>query len=97
MSDIEFKPGSTETTEAVVQSSRRVTAETTDEVRQIILRIDEPAFYFLEGQNIGVLVPGPHEFGNKTHHRYYTIANARALDHGVELELLVRRDRKSVV
>ena len=91
MSDIEFKPGSTETTEAVVQSSRRVTAETTDEVRQIILRIDEPAFYFLEGQNIGVLVPGPHEFGNKTHHRYYTIANARALDHGVELELLVRR------
>jgi ferredoxin--NADP+ reductase len=60
-------------------------------VRQIILRIDEPAFYFLEGQNIGVLVPGPHEFGNKTHHRYYTIANARALDHGVELELLVRR------
>lgn len=91
MSDIEFQPGSTETTEAVVQSSRRVTPETTDEVRQIILRIDEPAFYFLEGQNIGVLVPGPHEFGNKTHHRYYTIANARALDHGVELELLVRR------
>lgn len=91
MSDIEFQPGSTETTEAVVQSSRRITADNTDEVRQIVLRIDEPSFYFLEGQNIGVLVPGPHEFGNKFHHRYYTIANARALDSGVELELLVRR------
>ncbi|HNA82919.1 MAG TPA: oxidoreductase, partial [Thiobacillaceae bacterium] len=37
------------------------------------------------------LVPGPHEFGNKLHHRYYTIANAKAEDGGVELELLVRR------
>lgn len=91
MSDIEYQPGNTDTTEAVVQSSRRVTPETTDEVRQIVLRIDEPSFYFLEGQNIGVLVPGPHDFGNKIHHRYYTIANARAQDGGVELELLVRR------
>ena len=91
MSDTEFQPGANETTEAVVQSSRRITPESTEEVRQIVLRIDESAFYFLEGQNIGVLVPGPHDFGNKYHHRYYTIANARALDGGVELELLVRR------
>lgn len=91
MSDIEFQPGDSETTEAVVQSSRRVTPEDSAEVRLIVLRINEPAFYFLEGQNIGVLVPGPHEFGNKLHHRYYTIANAKAEDGGVELELLVRR------
>jgi ferredoxin--NADP+ reductase len=76
MSDIEYQPGNT---------------DTTDEVRKIVLRIDEPSFYFLEGQNIGVLVPGPHDFGNKIHHRYYTIADARAQDGGVELELLVRR------
>jgi ferredoxin--NADP+ reductase len=58
-----------------------------------VLRINSPAFYFLEGQNIGVLTPGPHPFGNKTHHRYYTIANANksADGEGVELELLVRR------
>ncbi len=91
MSDIEYQPGNTDTTEAVVQSSHRVTPETTDEVRKIVLRINEPSFYFLEGQNIGVLVPGPHDFGNKIHHRYYTIADARAQDGGVELELLVRR------
>lgn len=91
MHDDVFQPDPGETTEAVVSATRRVTPEDTDEVREIRLRIDEPAFYFLEGQNIGVLVPGPHAFGNRTHHRYYTIANARAEDGGVELELLVRR------
>lgn len=91
MSDIQFEQGVNETTEAVVLSSTRITPETTTEVRLLKLRIDEPAFYFLEGQNIGVLVPGPHPFGNKSHHRYYTIASARGDDSGVELELLVRR------
>lgn len=91
MSDSEFEPGVNDTTEAVVVSSLRITPETTDEVRQIVLRINEPAFYFLEGQNIGVMAPGPHPFGNKTHHRYYTIANAKGDTTGVELELLVRR------
>lgn len=91
MSNDEFEPGMTNTCVASLQSSRRITPENTDEVRQIVLRIDEPAFYFLEGQNIGVSVPGPHPFGNKTHHRYYTIADAREVEQGVELELLVRR------
>ena len=82
-----------DTTEAIVQSSQRITPESTNEVRLIVLRINSPAFYFLEGQNIGVLTPGPHPFGNTTHHRYYTIANANksADGEGVELELLVRR------
>ncbi|MDD5389923.1 MAG: FAD-binding oxidoreductase [Gallionellaceae bacterium] len=91
MSDIEFEQGVNETTEAIVQASTRITPESTAEVRQIVLRVNEPAFYFLEGQSIGVLVPGPHPFGNKSHHRYYTIANAKGDDSGVELELLVRR------
>lgn len=91
MSDTEFELGVTETTEAVVSASTRITPESTAEVRQIILHIDTPAIYFLEGQSIGVLVPGPHPFGNKSHHRYYTIANARGDDSGVDLELLVRR------
>lgn len=91
MSDTEFEQGVNETIEAIVLASTRITPESTAEVRQIVLRIDEPAFYFLEGQTIGVLVPGPHDFGNKAHHRYYTIADARGDDSGVELELLVRR------
>ncbi len=93
MTDLAANISETDTTEAIIQSSQRITPESTDEIRLIVLRINSPAFYFLEGQNIGVLTPGPHPFGNKTHHRYYTIANANksADGEGVELELLVRR------
>lgn len=79
------------TFQARVLSSKRITPESTAEVRQIVLGLNEPAFYFPEGQTIGVLVPGPHPFGNKTHHRYYTIAASRETEVGSELELLVRR------
>ncbi len=91
MSDSEFEPGITSTTQAVVRASRRITPDSTDEVRQIVLHINEPAYYFMEGQTLGVLTPGPHPYGNKYHHRYYTIAKANAADDGVDLELLVRR------
>jgi ferredoxin--NADP+ reductase len=93
MTDIEASFSASEASEACVQTTTRITPESTDEVRQIVLRINSPAFYFLEGQNIGVLTPGPHPFGNKIHHRYYTIANAQKTTdgEGVELELLVRR------
>jgi ferredoxin--NADP+ reductase len=93
MTDIEYHHGLTDTHEATVQSSRRFTPETTDEVRLITLSINEPAFYFLAGQTIGVLVPEPDSFGNPFHHRYYTIAQAQepASGQGVDLGLLVRR------
>lgn len=91
MSDTEFEPGVSNTIQATVTWSQRITPESTDEVRQLRLHIDEPAYYFLEGQNIGVLSPGPHPYGNKLHHRYYTIASATTSGNGVDLELLVRR------
>lgn len=79
--------------EAVLRTSRRITPESTDEVRQLVLHVAEPAVYFPEGQSVGVLVPGPHPFGAKEHHRYYTIAktHADADGQGADLELLVRR------
>lgn len=93
MPELEANLSASDATEAIVHTSERITPDTSTEVRRIVLRIDTPAFYFLEGQNIGVLTPGPHPYGNKTHHRYYTIANAEksADGDGVELELLVRR------
>lgn len=84
-------PDIANTFQATLSSSARITPESTAEVRQIVLQLSEPAYYFPEGQNIGVLVPGPHAFGNKTHHRYYTIAASRETDGGCELEILVRR------
>ena len=81
------------TCEAILASSTRISPDNTDEVRQLILRIDDPAFRYGAGQSIGVLVPGPHEFGNPFHHRRYSIANPAQSGNrdNVELELLVRR------
>lgn len=79
--------------EAVVVDSTRVTPEGRDEVRRIRLRVDEPAFRFSPGQSIGVVVPGPHAFGNRYHIRRYSIASGHrdGTQDAVEFELLVRR------
>jgi ferredoxin--NADP+ reductase len=81
------------TCEAIVKSTIRVTPEESDEVRQLVLQIDDPAFRYRTGQSIGVLVPGPHDFGNPYHHRRYSIANPTETGNleSVELLLLVRR------
>ena len=78
---------------AVITGSRRISPLETEEIRAIDLSIDEPAFRFREGQSIGVLVPGPHAFGNKEHHRYYSIANARetSVADEVNVQIIVRR------
>ncbi|MEW8025584.1 MAG: FAD-binding oxidoreductase [Candidatus Thiodiazotropha sp.] len=78
---------------ATLKSTTRITPETTDEVRQLVLKIDEPSFRYTAGQSIGVLVPGPHQFGNEFHHRRYSIANPveSGNSQSIELELLVRR------
>lgn len=81
------------TTEAVLEKSKRITPETAAEVRHLVLRVLDPAFQFVEGQSIGVVVPGPHPFGNPYHLRRYSIANARSLpeEDEVRIDLLVRR------
>lgn len=86
-------PGVGPTLEAVIKDSQRITPLDTDEVRHIRLQVTDPGFRYLEGQSIGVLVPGPHPFGNPYHLRRYSIANAREMpqEEVMELELLVRR------
>lgn len=89
----QFTPEIGPTTAAVIKASQRVTPDSAAEVRHLTLEVLDPAFQFVEGQSIGVLVPGPHAFGNAQHLRRYSIANARNLPmgDGVTLELLVRR------
>jgi len=81
------------TTEAVLEETKRITLESVAEVRHLVLRVLDPAFQFVEGQSIGVVVPGPHPFGNPYHLRRYSIANARNLpqEEGGRIDLLVRR------
>ncbi|MGC9452801.1 MAG: oxidoreductase [Oceanipulchritudo sp.] len=79
--------------EATVVKSERITDESTDEVRHIVLNIANATFHFLEGQSIGVLVPGPHAFGNEYHMRLYSIASSRQGEERnmTEISICVRR------
>lgn len=78
---------------ATVVKSERITDESTDEVRHITLNVSDATFHHLEGQSIGVLVPGPHEFGNEHHMRLYSIASARQGEdqNMAEISICVRR------
>jgi len=63
------------------------------EVRHLVLRLPNVSFDYVEGQSIGVLAPGPHEFGNSHHLRLYSIASPRHGDdgRGDSISLCVRR------
>ena len=78
---------------ATVVKTERITDENTDEVRHIVLNITNGTFDYIEGQSIGVLVPGPHPFGNENHFRLYSIASARCGEDGnlSQISLCVRR------
>jgi len=60
---------------ASVKHTSRITGDNSpEEVKELILEIDDKSFNFKLGQSIGVLVPGQQQFGNKYLLRLYTIA-----------------------
>lgn len=64
--------------DAMLVASERITPEHYDaEVRHLTLQFTDGEFDYVEGQSVGVLVPGPHEFGNRHHFRLYSIASPR--------------------
>lgn len=77
---------------AEVRTTRRITPEKADEVRNIRLYIPGTGFAYQVGQSVGIIIPGPHAFGNATHMRLYSIADACPdPDGGTEIDLCVRR------
>lgn len=76
---------------AVVTSSQRITPEQTDEVRNLTLHVPDKSFNYQVGQSVGVLIPGPHPFGNANHFRLYSIAGESQTERGVAFDLCVRR------
>ena len=69
------------TFKGTVQESTRITPEDyPDEIRHIVLVVDKGVANFDLGQSVGVLVPGPHEFGNENHFRLYTVASTEQGD-----------------
>jgi len=78
---------------ASVMSSTRITPEDSKtELRHIDLAVDNLDFTYEVGQSVGVLVPGPHEFGQKEYLRLYSIAGSGTGDDiKPVISLLVKR------
>jgi len=77
---------------AVVQSSRRLTPQDTEEIREIILEVQDPSFMCNVNQSFGVLIKQQGAFGNPYHHRLYSIADLPEAHHGkARLTMLVKR------
>jgi ferredoxin--NADP+ reductase len=78
---------------ASVVTSTRITPESSEtEIRHIDLAVDDIDFSYKVGQSVGVLVPGPHEFGQKQYLRLYSIAGgSRRDDFKPVISLTVKR------
>src|SRR5215472_13393044 len=80
-------------TATLVTSERITPADSSAEVRHLVFQLPESDFDYVEGQSIGVLAPGPHEFGNAHHLRLYSIASPRQGENGRDrtISICVRR------
>ena len=61
---------------ATVVSTERLTPEDSfEEVREVVLDVKRSDFPYDVGQSIGVIVPGPRDFGQSHHFRLYSVAD----------------------
>ncbi|MBE7438240.1 MAG: hypothetical protein HS115_07255 [Spirochaetales bacterium] len=71
----------------VVRNNVLTPAGLREEIHEIELSIDRPEMSIQPGQSIGLIVRGPHPFGNDYHFRLYTVAH-HTKD---RIDLLVKR------
>ena len=82
----------TERFAATVVSSTRITSDDADaEIREIVLEVDREDFDYSPGQSIGILIPGPHEFGHDFHFRLYSVADTASERGKPRITIAVRR------
>jgi ferredoxin--NADP+ reductase len=60
---------------ATVEKTRRLSPIDAEEVREIELEVQDPAFDFEIDQSFGVLIKTKDDFGNTLHHRLYSVAD----------------------
>ena len=78
--------------QAKVKKTTRLTPTDTDEVREIFLEVQDPAFNCEVNQSFGVLVKTDGVFGKGIHHRLYTVADIPDKKSGKTLiTMLVKR------
>jgi ferredoxin--NADP+ reductase len=77
---------------AKVRKTKRLTPSNTEEIREIMLEVDDPGFQCQVDQSFGVLVKHDSEFGNEYHHRLYSVADIPSKKDGkTHLTMLVKR------
>jgi len=77
--------------QATVKKTKRLTPEDTEEVREILLEVQQPEFECKVDQSFGVLV-NANQFGNTLHHRLYSVADVPSkYKNRTRLTLLVKR------
>ncbi|TQV86147.1 ferredoxin-NADP reductase [Exilibacterium tricleocarpae] len=82
------------TYKATVLSNTRITpAASPEEVREIVLEVQQQAFEYRIGQSIGVIVPGSDEIGHRHHFRLYSVADTADWNNNgkPEVKLCVKR------
>jgi ferredoxin--NADP+ reductase len=78
--------------QAKVKQTKRLTPADTDEIREIVLEVQDPEFECEVDQSFGVLVQTSGEFGKSTHHRLYSVADLPGKQNGKALiTMLVKR------
>lgn len=60
---------------ATIKKTRRLSPEDSEEVRELVLEVQDPAFECEIDQSFGVLVKVSDDFGNTLHHRLYSVAD----------------------
>lgn len=78
---------------SVLVESTRVTPQETDEIRRLVLQIDDPAYRVRPGQNIGIVVNGDSSLANYEHLRRYSVTDVAPIEgeDGVAITILVKR------
>ena len=77
---------------AKVRKTKRLTPANTEEIREIVIEVNQPEFQCEVDQSFGVLVKHDSEFGNEYHHRLYSVADIPAKENGKTLlTMLVKR------
>ncbi len=78
--------------QATVKKTDRLTPVETEEVREILLEVQQPEFQCQVDQSFGVIVNVSGEFGNTIHHRLYSVADLPDKSNGKTLiTMLVKR------
>ena len=77
---------------ATIKKSERLTPLDTEEIRELLLEVEQPEFQCKVDQSFGVLVKTKGEFGNAYHHRLYSVADLPSKQNGKPLiTMLVKR------